>query len=66
MSEIKGQFLGMILVLAIFGAVAGIIYGAFQSAAQNVASEIVNPPTVSVSEQNVTSMNYSWDAPILH
>ena len=31
MSEIKGQLLGIVLVVAIFGAVAGVLLGAFKT-----------------------------------
>ena len=40
MSEIKGQLLGIILVLAIFGAVAGLLMTAFQQTATDVSSKM--------------------------
>lgn len=40
MSEIKGQMLGLVLVLAVFGLVAGVIYASFQSSANNLSSKI--------------------------
>ena len=35
MSEIKGQLLGIVLVVTIFGAVAGVLLSAFKTAAEN-------------------------------
>ncbi len=40
MSEIKGQILGVVLVLAIFGVVGTTLYGAFASAGNKVADKI--------------------------
>jgi hypothetical protein len=42
MSEIKGQLLGIVLVVTIFGAISGILYTAFQTSAQDVASKITD------------------------
>ncbi|OPZ36028.1 MAG: hypothetical protein BWY98_00560 [Tenericutes bacterium ADurb.BinA155] len=42
MSEIKGQMLGMILVLMVFGLVAGILYASFRQSAQNISSQLAN------------------------
>lgn len=46
MSEIKGQLLGIVLVVAIFGAVAGVLLGAFKTAAANTAEKITTEPTI--------------------
>lgn len=40
MSEIKGQLLGMLLVITIFGAIAAVLFTSFKKAADNVASEV--------------------------
>lgn len=40
MSEIKGQILGIVLVIAVFGMISGILYTAFQSASTTVANSI--------------------------
>ena len=40
MSEIKGQLLGIVLVIAIFGVVIGIITAAFQASAQAVQTRM--------------------------
>lgn len=40
MSEIKGQLLGMILVLSAFGVVLGILIPSFTDAANNVSKTI--------------------------
>ena len=42
MSEIKGQLLGIILVVTIFGAVAGVVLTAFTTAANNTSTKIAN------------------------
>lgn len=57
MSEIKGQLLGIVLVVTIFGAVAGVLLTAFKTAAANTAEQITTEPTISeVSEaKNVVS-----------
>ena len=57
MSEIKGQLLGIVLVVTIFGAVAGVLLSAFKTAAANTAAQITTEPSISeVSEaKNVVS-----------
>lgn len=40
MSEIKGQLLGIVLVLAIFGAISGALYAAFKTSADNVSTKV--------------------------
>lgn len=40
MSEIKGQLLGVILVVAVFGAVAGVLVSAFNKAAANTYDKV--------------------------
>lgn len=40
MSEIKGQILGVVLVLAIFGVVGTALYSAFKTSAENVSNSI--------------------------
>ncbi len=49
MSEIKGQILGVILVLAVFGVVGTTLYTAFKTASNDVANKI----TGSVNEDNI-------------
>ena len=46
MSEIKGQLLGIVLVVAIFAAVGGVLLGAFKTAASNTAEKIKEQPTI--------------------
>lgn len=43
MSELKGQLLGMLLVIGIFGAIGSVLYGSFKSAASSVASQVSTP-----------------------
>lgn len=40
MSEIKGQLLGMILVLALFAAVAGAMVGIFNHSTETISSRV--------------------------
>lgn len=40
MSEIKGQLLGIILVLAVFGTVMGILSSAFQHSAETIQDRV--------------------------
>jgi len=40
MSEIKGQILGIVLVLAVFGVVAGTLYNAFVKSAKDVGNKV--------------------------
>lgn len=42
MSEIKGQILGIILVLAIFGSIAGVLMALFNNTASNLESKLDN------------------------
>ena len=42
MSEIKGQILGIILVLAIFGSIAGVLMTLFNNKASNLESKLDN------------------------
>lgn len=40
MSEIKGQLLGIILVVMVFAAIGGVMIGAFRSLGTTVTSEV--------------------------
>lgn len=42
MSEIKGQLLGMLLVLSVFALVSGILYGTFRKTAQRIDKEVTS------------------------
>jgi energy-converting hydrogenase Eha subunit A len=57
MSEIKAQILGIILVLAIFGAVAGLLVSAFTKSAENISNSLVQEPTISVAG-NIEVVNF--------
>ena len=46
MSEIKGQLLGIVLVISVFGVVAGLLTYAFKSSANSIANKIIEEPTV--------------------
>lgn len=47
MSEIKGQLLGIILVIMIFGIVAAGLTGVFHSLTETVSSQVANVATSS-------------------
>ena len=65
MSEIKGQLLGIVLVVTIFGAVAGVLLGAFKTAAANTANKITTEPTIQEEETSeAKQFNNSLD--LLH
>lgn len=40
MSEIKGQLLGMVLVLAIFGIIGGVLYAVFDKTANRIGEKV--------------------------
>ena len=40
MSEIKGQLLGIVLVVAVFGVVGGVLVTAFSKSASNISNKI--------------------------
>lgn len=40
MSEIKGQLLGMVLVLAIFAIVGGVLYGVFKETSTKIGDKV--------------------------
>lgn len=50
MSEIKGQLLGMLLVLLLFTAVAGVMWGMFEKSTKNI-SDRVDQETSFVSQK---------------
>ena len=63
MSEIKGQLLGIILVIAIFGVVVGALTAAFQSTAENIQGRMEDAASTSLrpdsSPRVDTEKNYS-------
>lgn len=56
MSELKGQLLGMVLVLAAFGAILGILIPAFTASAEAVNKEITVEANGSVKWANPNMM----------
>jgi hypothetical protein len=50
MSELKGQLLGMLMVLAIFAAIGSILYGAFKQTANNISSQMTGVQSTLVTE----------------
>ncbi len=57
MSEIKGQLLGIVLVLAIFGAVSGALYSAFKTSADNVAVKVSADTKVPANSKAISNNN---------
>lgn len=55
MSEIKGQLLGIVLVVAIFGVVGGVLVSAFHEAADDLSDKITTTeePTSTYTPTNV-------------
>ncbi len=66
MSEIKGQLLGIVLVVAIFGAVAGVLLGAFKTAAANTAEKITTEPTIQEEEDTPEAKQFNSSFDLLH
>jgi anionic cell wall polymer biosynthesis LytR-Cps2A-Psr (LCP) family protein len=48
MSEIKGQLLGILLVLAVFGVVKTVVVSMFQKTADNISSKVDQEVTAQV------------------
>lgn len=55
MSEIKGQLLGVILVVVVFGAVAGVMLNAFNKAAANTYNKIATDNTITPVNPDTSS-----------
>lgn len=62
MSEIKGQILGIILVLTVFGAVGGTLVGVFRSLATTVEnktnSEVSQMQSIQISGPKTVYLHY--------
>ncbi|MFA5480825.1 MAG: hypothetical protein WC282_00335 [Bacilli bacterium] len=57
MSEIKGQLLGVLLVVMIFAGISGALMFAFENATQEVADKI-EAPISATSAQSVIAIDY--------
>jgi len=59
MSEIKGQLLGMVLVLSAFGVILGVLIPNFETAANNVSKTISVDSTgsVTIKDQTTNKLN---------
>ncbi len=55
MSEIKGQLLGIVLVVSVFGVVAGLLTYAFKASANSIAKEIMEEPEITETQPTGTS-----------
>lgn len=60
MSEIKGQLLGIVLVLAVFGAVSTALLAAFKTATDNVSQKVSEETTIT-TEANLLNSNEVGD-----
>ncbi len=58
MSEIKGQLLSIVLVVAVFGAVAGVLFTAFKTSAQQVSTKITEDPAISTQGSNLGNLTF--------
>ena len=56
MSEIKGQLLGIVMVIAVFGAVAGVLYGAFQASAKKISDKVATEDQITPIEPQKASV----------
>lgn len=59
MSEIKGQMLGIILVIAIFGVVLGLMTTAFTTSAEAIQSRVEEAASTSVEPANHNGRAYT-------
>ena len=57
MSEIKGQLLGIVLVVAVFGVVGGVLVTAFSKSAETIGSKIETDtePTAASADNLIVS-----------
>ncbi len=58
MSEIKGQLLSIVLVVAVFGAVAGVLFTAFKTSASQVSAKITEDPVISSQNSNLGNLTF--------
>lgn len=59
MSEIKGQLLGIILTISIFGVVLGAMITAFTTASKSIGDKMTAAATTSVAPTMAESHNYN-------
>lgn len=55
MSEIKGQLLGMLMVISIFGAISWLIYSSFVTVGNQVAEEVTIEPQATLVNENAAT-----------
>ena len=61
MSEIKGQILGIVLVLAVFGAIAGIMVSLFTNTATDLENKVsTNIENVFLQNNEVIDVNLTY------
>lgn len=59
MSEIKGQLLGIILTISIFGIVIAAMAAAFTTASQSISKKITDAASTSVTPVEYESNDYT-------
>ena len=63
MSEIKGQILGIVLVLAVFGAIAGIMVSLFTNTATDLENKVsTNIENVFLQNNEVIDANLTYES----
>lgn len=58
MSEIKGQILGVVLVLAIFGAIGTVLLNAFKTSADEVSEKIIDDTVKTSTDGSIRLLNF--------
>lgn len=58
MSEIKGQLLGILLVLMVFGAISGAVIAIFNNMAKQIENSVSNVINDSTSKTSIHYLNY--------
>lgn len=60
MGEIKGQLLGILLVIAVFGAVAGILISTFKGSAETVEEQMENAIATNYMPSGLANQDISY------
>lgn len=60
MSELKGQLLGIVLVVAVFGAVSTVLIEAFKNAGNKIAKKIEDVDNLTNKENEKSKSKYNF------
>ncbi|MGP1413972.1 MAG: hypothetical protein ACTTID_02475 [Bacillales bacterium] len=60
MSELKGQLLGIVLVVAVFGAVSTVLIEAFKNAGNKIAKKIEDVDNLNQKENEKSKSKYNF------